>query len=141
MVKNIIVICTGLLVTLSGCSATSGEQAPETIQRTYPEAFDFERSTVHQMVNEVAPSDSLNADAFVIAVIKCPEGLMCFVPDGIIISDSVDAGSSATPLHLYVEKPREFTEDQYYRMSLEITKSPENGEKQFRLLGYSPLDR
>lgn len=137
---KIIVATIGILVILASCSLFENDDNNNEPEQTYPEAFDFELSTVRQLKTKVVPPDSLNADVYVTAAIKCPEGAQCFLPDGIIISDSLDAESMESQMHLYVEKPLEFTEDQGYRMSLEITTWPGNGEKRLILMGYSHLE-
>lgn len=122
------------------CSLLENDNGNDETKRTYPEAFNFDVSTIEQMQNEVVPPDSQNAHAYVTAVFKCPDNAACFVPDGIMISDSLDTESFKSQVHLAVEKPLQFTEGRRYRMSLEITTWPGSGERRFRMLGYSRLN-
>ncbi|MCW9708038.1 hypothetical protein [Fodinibius salsisoli] len=122
---------------LISCSLLENNNGNDETRRTYPEAYGFELSTVYKMKTEVEPPDSLDVNAYVTAVFKCPDNAACFVPDGIMISDSLNAQSLESQIHLTVEKPLQFTEDQRYRMSLDLSPWPGNGEKRFRLLGYS----
>lgn len=136
-------ISIGLLFIVSFAGAACGildSDDDNERKRTYPEAMELELTTVTKLTKEVTPPDSLNAEVYVNEVIKCPKDAFCIVPDGIIISDSLHADSLTEHIHLYVENPLQFREDEGYRLSLSIGTYPGNGEKRFELLGYTKLE-
>ena len=133
---GIIVLC----FFISGCSLFNGSDNDET-ERTYPEAMSYELLSIQNIKNKLTPPDSVNAEVYVNAVIKCPEGVTCFLPDGIVISDSLQTDPLTEGIHLYVENPLQFEEEERYRMSLDVGTYPGNGKKRYQLLGFTLLQK
>lgn len=140
MKKQFWILLPSILVIAAGCSIfRSDDQDRNETARTYPEALHLEVTTVHYLKEQVEPPDSLNVDAYVINIIACPPKSYCILPDGIIISDSLNPQTSESQLLLRVNHPKQFIRDQVYRLSLQIGAAPGNSEKRFELLGYSRL--
>jgi len=127
-----------LLLSLTGCTLLGSDNDDE-IERTLPAAFNLKNTTIDQLRNEVVPPDSLNIDAFVVNIIACPEDAACFLLDGILVSESLNATSDEEQLFFTIANPQQFEEEQQYVMSVLIRGNASGDRMSFDLLGYSRI--
>lgn len=116
-----------------GCDiSSSGEE----IERTYPEAFNFETVSIQQVLNEVETPDSVNIENYVFAINQCPEDAMCVAPDGIRTSEILPP---ADTLFIETVEPKQFQKNKQYKISLSVDKRETKDYPDLRILGYSKI--
>lgn len=126
----IFVVC---FLTLVGCGVSNSD---EKIERTYPEAFNFETVGIEQVLNEVETPDSVNIESFVFNIFQCPEDAICVAPDGIWTSDTLPPNDT---LFIETVKPKQFQENKQYKISLSVDRRETKEHPDIRLLGYSQI--
>jgi len=125
-------ICVASLI-LVGCGVSdSGDK----IERTYPEAFNFETVGIQQVLNEIQTPDSVNIESFVFNIFQCPEEATCILPDGIWTSDTLPPNDT---LFIETAKPNQFQENKQYKISLSVDRRETKEHPDVRILGYSKL--
>jgi hypothetical protein len=136
-----------LIVGCTGCELVHVEgDTNEHVERTYPPALDLPMLGLSTARTSPDVPDSLNVDVRVAGINICPEGMRCFVPDGITIVEwHVDASKQDT-LHLAVTQPNQFSVYQSYIMSFEVLNRIDKDSSEAEtvnslgLIGYSPTE-
>lgn len=132
-IKKLILI-TAFIFGFLGCGISSSDE----VERTYPEASNFETVTIQQLLYEVETPDSLNINAYVIDIHECPEGAACFRPDGIDVSESLPPAD--TLFFITAREPRQFQKQKQYQISLKVSEKESLERNSIRLLGYSLIE-
>lgn len=127
-----------LLPIIIGCDVNDSVQ----VERTYPEAFNFETVTLQELL-ETSPTDSLNIEVFVDGVSlesECPNDplAVCF-GDGIFVSDMPDPSPDDQRYAFHVNEPLQFQKGKKYTMSFKIESVGSEGSTRITLVGYSEL--
>jgi len=128
-----IILLIPAVVTLLSCSLIDSEDT----ERTYPEALSFEVVTIQQLLNEVQPPDSVNINAYVIAVHECPENSACILPDRIEVSENLPASDTLT---ITASNPSQFEINHRYKISLQVTNRNADEFKELQILGYTRIE-
>lgn len=126
-------ICVICLLILAGCDVSNSD---EKIERTYPEAFNFETVSVPQVLNEVKTPDSVNIESFVFNIFQCPEEAICVAPDGIFTSDTLPPNDT---LFIETVKPKQFQENKQYKISISVERRETKDHPDVRILGYNQI--
>ncbi len=116
-----------------GCGVSDSD---EKIERTYPEAFNFETVGIQQVLNEIQTPDSVNIESFVFNSFQCPEDATCILPDGIWVSDRLPPSDT---LFIETVEPKQFKENKQYKISLSVDRRETKEHPDVRILGYSKL--
>lgn len=132
MLRILIIALIFALVGISGCTLRSSDK----VERTYPEAFDFELVTITQLRNEIPTPDSVNIEVYITRIYECPKNASCIVPDHIIVSETLPAEDS---LYIAAVKPSQFQKEELYRISVRVSKRESKEHRDVRILGYSLL--
>lgn len=131
MIKQLLILVT-CISTLAGCGVSDSSE----IERTYPEAFNYETVSIQQLLNEVETPDSLNIETFIFNIIECPEEAICVYPDGIMTSENLPPSDT---LFIQTMEPRQFKIDNQYKISLSVDKRETREYPDLRILGYSEI--
>lgn len=116
-----------------GCDVSNSD---EEIDRTYPEAFNFETVGIQQLLNEVETPDSVNVENYVFDITQCPEEAICVAPDGIWTSESLPPTDT---LFITTVEPKQFQKNKQYKISLSVDKRETKDYPDLRILGYSHI--
>lgn len=116
------------------CLLSCGTNDSGEIERTYPEAFNFETVTIPQLLSNDVTPDSVNIKAFVFEIYQCPEGASCFLADRVAVSEKLPP---ADTLYIVAKEPKQFQEQKQYTISLSVNKRESQEMPHTRLLGYS----
>ncbi|MDZ7660679.1 hypothetical protein [Fodinibius sp.] len=127
---SLIVAC---LLIFVGCGVSNSD---EKIERTYPEAFNFETVGIQQVLNKVETPDSVNIESFVFNTFQCPEDATCVAPDGIWVSDRLPPTDT---LFIETVKPKQFQENKQYKISLSVDRRETRDYPDLCILGYSNI--
>jgi len=129
--------CTFLVtcITILGCGIIGSSDEPE---RIYPEAFNFETVSIHQLFYEAEAPDSLNIKAYVIDIHECPEGAVCVLPDRIIVSECLPPDETFNII--VIEPTRQFEKQRRYEISLRVTKRDSMERNDVRIPGFSLIE-
>lgn len=125
-------ILTACVLAFVGCDVSNSDE----IERTYPEAFNFERVGIQQLLNEVETPDSVNTESYVFNISQCPEEAICVAPDGIWTSDSLPPTDT---LFIETVEPKQFKKNKQYTISLSVDKRKTKELPDLRILGYSVI--
>lgn len=125
-------ILAACVLTLVGCGVSNSDE----VERTYPEALNFETVGIQQLLNEVETPNSVNIETFVIAMFQCPEDASCILPDRIFVSGSLPPVDT-----LFIEtiEPKQFQKNERYTISLSVDKRETKDYPDLRILGYSKI--
>ncbi|NIR48107.1 hypothetical protein GWO43_06615 [candidate division KSB1 bacterium] len=136
---------TCLFVSLVGCSACAIFE-PDKVDKTYPDAFDFELVSLQALLETVPAPASYNIEVYVIERNICPKDALCYLPDGITIAETKDPQLPEEGLHVPADEPRQFEIKGRYLMSVDVTEpgfdDPVTGKpvRWVTLLGYDRLE-
>ena len=120
---------------------------PETFEKTYPDAFDFQQIDLQALVDTEPVPGSYNVKVFVVEINVCPENARCILPDGISVAAVKDPELPEEFLHIAVNEPRQFQRKNRYILSIAVEAAgfdnPTTGKpvRYMRLLGYSQVRR
>ncbi|PAU93214.1 hypothetical protein CK503_12375 [Aliifodinibius salipaludis] len=114
-----------------GCNVSNSD---EEIERTYPEAFNFETVSIQQLLTEIETPDSVNIESYIFAINQCPEDAICVAPDGIWTSESLPPTDT---LFIETVDPKQFQKNKQYKISLSVDKRETKDNPDLHILGYS----
>jgi hypothetical protein len=114
MIKCLTIAVASVLV---GCHGSIFDS--DAIERTYPNASDFPLTTVHEILSNQVEGNC-NIDAYVVGVNICPEGSLCFLPDGISIADEYVVDPPYESIHIPLNQPGQFVVGKRYTLSVKV---------------------
>jgi len=127
-------ILAAFVLAIVGCDVSNSD---EEVERTYPEAFNFETVSIQQLLAEIETPDSVNIENYVFAINQCPKDAICVAPDGIFTSESLPPIDT---LFIKTVKPKQFQKNEQYKISLSVDKRETKDYPDLRILGYSRIN-
>lgn len=113
----------------------------ESYQRSLPEAYDYPKASIHEVMLLPLGTTLINIEAFVTRVFVCPPNADC-IGNSFTVVESLVPGPDQEFLSISILEPRQLILDQLYLLSLEAsvdTTLQGTIYRHFELLAYSAV--